>query len=1119
MRPPAIEKMGYFPTSPLVYDLLKTWFAPAETGRLLDPCAGEGTAAAALGHALACETLGVELSPVRAAKAAPVLDRVHNAPWSAVSLTPESITFLFLNPPYHHDRFGEHKRLELEFLRSSTHKLVKGGALVYIVPLPLLGMDEVAAHLAGYYENFILRRYPETVFNQVVVIAVKRQKYKVPAGEEINAIRAWAANKPSMLESAAEPVYDLLPAPDKGQGGQAIRFTRLDYEPEELVDATRTRGVHGTAEWRDLTNPNHANGKFTRPLMPLKKGHIAMLMASGMMGTIPLRDEDGRPMHVKGRVVKIVEKVSTKTSKDGKQAVDTYRDRFVTTVAVVRQTGIEIIDKVEPLAKFMHKYGDQLGAHILATYLPLYNFDPTPEEAAVLDTLARTARPLPGQEKAGLLPTQRHVAAAVARGLQSLNDLGLVANIQGEMGVGKSKTALAAAALVGEYPVLVVADPHMCPKWAREIEETIPGAKAMEIVRIGKNAEDPADVNDVRRFFQLAKSGRLGPKPFAVVAHTSAKMSAGWQHAYSKRYLLDEDGKAYTALCCPDCGRPIEVNFKGDVKIIARREKDLGDKRLFCAAAVTGYKLDPSGRIERDGAGLRVWGERECGAPLFKFEGRRVSIAEYIAKHAKGRFKILITDEVHKFKGKSSDRSIAFHQLVGAVGHVITLTGTYFGGPSTSIFWLLHRTNAGVRQDFAFSDEKRWATLYGVLETERARRRDEVPDEDGETGNRRYANQAKEKPGISPAIVNRLLGNTVFLSLKDLGLALPPYAEEVVRLEMEEEQADQYHSMQGYLRSLAIQDRRLLSTWLQWSLARPNSCFRDEEVKVIDRSEIEEAEEENGDPALRTKVLMTLPTVVSGSQSLPKEAWLADFCHAERQQGRKVLIYMRQTGTRDIQDRILGILQAKGVRATILSGAVEPRKREAWIAGRAYGLDALIVNPKLVETGLDLIQFSSVVFFEIEYSLYTLWQAVRRVWRLGQTKAVKAVFAVYAGTMEATALALMGQKMKAAQLLYGDEVGGAIVPEDDGDTLMKLARAALDAAELPDLQRLFADEVTESHSPLGSPTLPSAPLPVPTVPEIVSLWEWVEQNSGLVTPASARKRGAPKVLESQKSLF
>ena len=36
----------------------------------------------------------------------------------------------------------------------------------------------------------------------------------------------------------------------------------------------------------------------------------------------------------------------------------------------------------------------------------------------------------------------------------------------------------------------------------------------------------------------------------------------------------------------------------------------------------------------------------------------------------------------------------------------------------------------------------------------------------------------------------------------------------------------------------------------------------------------------------------------------------------------------------------------------------------------------------------------------------------------------------------------MGRKMKAGQTLYGDEVGGAIVPEDEGDLLLKLAREA-----------------------------------------------------------------------------
>jgi hypothetical protein len=53
---------------------------------------------------------------------------------------------------------------------------------------------------------------------------------------------------------------------------------------------------------------------------------------------------------------------------------------------------------------------------------------------------------------------------------------------------------------------------------------------------------------------------------------------------------------------------------------------------------------------------------------------------------------------------------------------------------------------------------------------------------------------------------------------------------------------------------------------------------------------------------------------------------------AEKQQGRKVLIYVRQTGTRDIQDRVQMPLQANGLRVSILGGNVDPRKREEWIA-------------------------------------------------------------------------------------------------------------------------------------------------------------------------------------------
>lgn len=483
-------------------------------------------------------------------------------------------------------------------------------------------------------------------------------------------------------------------------------------------------------------------------------------------------------------------------------------------------------------------------------------------------------------------------------------------------------------------------------------------------------------------------------------------------------------------------------------------------------------------------------------------------MADYIARHAKGAFKLLITDEVHEMKGKSSDRGIAFHNLVTACQATLTLTGTFFGGRSSSIFWLLHRLNSGVRRDFGFHDEKRWARLYGVLETVTRRRRSDEEDEDGVfTGNRRYRNQAKEQPGGSPAIISRLLDTTVFLSLKDLGLALPDYKEEVSTLTMLDDQADQYQQMDGLLKSLAVQSSRYLSTWLQWSLARPNSAFRDEIITVD--------ELDHKGKLLRTVPLIEMPAILpagygssnpNGHHWLPKEAWLADFCRAEKAQGRKVLVYVRQTGKRDIQDRLLLPLEKNGLRVSVLGSNVDPRKREDWIAKRAERLDVLVCNAELVKTGLDLVQFSSVVFYEICYSLYTLWQAVRRVWRLGQMRPVRAVFSVYNGTMEARALGLMGRKMKAAQLLYGDEVGGAIVPEEDGDLLTELAREVLDGAQLADLQSLFADEMRLSHDPLGSLVLPSAA--IAPGPKVMTWEEWViEKNLG--TKKKSRKEVIP----------
>ncbi len=109
--------------------------------------------------------------------------------------------------------------------------------------------------------------------------------------------------------------------------------------------------------------------------------------------------------------------------------------------------------------------------------------------------------------------------------------------------------------------------------------------------------------------------------------------------------------------------------------------------------------------------------------------------------------------------------------------------------------------------------------------------------------------------------------------------------------------------------------------------------------------------------------------------------------------------------------------------------------------------------------------------------------------------------------MEAQALALMGRKMRAAQTLYGDEVGGAIVPVEEGDFITELAREVLQGAELDDLQSLFADEMNISNSPMGCPT-ETSPILIPVKPKTWQEWVLEHQLTQAAQRRSTGKRRA-----------
>ena len=88
------------------------------------------------------------------------------------------------------------------------------------------------------------------------------------------------------------------------------------------------------------------------------------------------------------------------------------------------------------------------------------------------------------------------------------------------------------------------------------------------------------------------------------------------------------------------------------------------------------------------------------------------------------------------------------------------------------------------------------------------------------------------------------------------------------------------------------------------------------------------------------------------------------------------------------------------------------------------GIDALVCNPELVKTGLDMLEFPTILFMQTGYNvlslIHTLQQAARRSWRIGQTRDVDVDFLGYQGSAQMRCLQLMAQKIAVSQSTSGD---------------------------------------------------------------------------------------------------
>ena len=172
--------------------------------------------------------------------------------------------------------------------------------------------------------------------------------------------------------------------------------------------------------------------------------------------------------------------------------------------------------------------------------------------------------------------------------------------------------------------------------------------------------------------------------------------------------------------------------------------------------------------------------------------------------------------------------------------------------------------------------------------------------------------------------------------------------------------------------------------------------------------------------------------------------------------------------------------------------AVAPNRREAWVADRVkQGIDVLICHPRLVQTGLDLIDFPTIVWDETDYSVYVVRQASRRSWRIGQTRPVKVVFMSYRNTLQADALKLVAKKMQSSLAVEGElpEDGLAAYGDDGDDMMMALARKIVsgdEEEEAESMEEVFA-QARNAESEAEELLVDDGWKPVEVEPEVVAV--------------------------------
>jgi superfamily II DNA or RNA helicase len=672
---------------------------------------------------------------------------------------------------------------------------------------------------------------------------------------------------------------------------------------------------------------------------------------------------------------------------------------------------------------YMRAHAALLGERILQQYPALHQFD-DPISPRIDDLLRRP------------FPAQTIAIMGVAKRWQRARTGMVVA----ECGTGKTLISLGAVHVHSEgnpFTAIAMVPPHLVEKWAREAFLTLPGLRVFLIDDLRNGGEENKfhGVNEVRlkrgrivreglrttlselrlrKDFSSSRKRWLslcGRPALFIVGRERAKLGYFWRHAYR----VPQSGPYQGCVVNSDTGKPVILD----------------DGRLT-AAQFEQFKISETIESRSDKSC------RPFHSPLWQADAdkiRRMAPIEFIGRYMPGWFDYAICDEVHQLAGDTAQGN-ALGTLASCSNRIVGLTGTLLGGYADDLFNTLFRLEAGRMKEHGYE----WGTAgrssftqdYGVLETIT-----KVEPADNKCSKAKTTTMVRRKPGASPLLFGEFLMQLcAFVFLEDISGELPPYEESFLSVPMDAPLMEAYRELEDEIREALKKhkgNRSVLSTMLNTLLLYPDHPYG---LGTLYGTEV--------DVELKRKVQF----VIAESRDLPedsrysKERRLLQEIKAELAEGRRCQVFAVYTRKHDVTARLQRILSDEGIRTAVLRANVDTSKREAWYAKQVKdGVQVVICHPKLVETGLDLLDFPTIIFYESGYSLHTLRQASRRSWRIGQRCRVRVKFLCYEGTMQTACLRLMGKKLLVALTMEGKFAGEGLqnIDEDD-DMLSAMAR-------------------------------------------------------------------------------